>query len=456
MNFLKALSPRPASTCLALTLALGLALPGSASAQAQQEALPLPLNEVRMFTEALDRIRMSYVDEIDDKTLLENAIRGMLSGLDPHSAYMAGDDFDLLEESTTGEFGGLGVEVGRENGYIRVISPIDDSPADRAGIKAGDLIIQIDKKPLREMLPEEAAQMMRGEPGTDVTVTVAREGQEPFDVTVTREVIAIASVRSRMIAPGYAYLRISQFRVNTGTELEEEIEELYAENEAIDQPIKGMVLDLRNNPGGILQASVGVVDAFINEGRIVYTEGRLEQTGMDFSATRKTVAGDVPLVVLINNGSASASEIVAGALQDHGRAIIMGTRSFGKGSVQTVLPLDERRAIKLTTSLYFTPSGRSIQAQGIEPDIEVDEAFVTRRSRNVMQYNEADLDGHLENGNGPDSENERLAEALISAEEVLVNDYPLNEALNVLRGINAFKPARPLTTSGSFAQRDLD
>lgn len=409
-----------------------------------------------MFTEALDRIRMSYVDEIDDKTLLENAIRGMLSGLDPHSAYMAGDDFDLLEESTTGEFGGLGVEVGRENGYIRVISPIDDSPADRAGIKAGDLIIQIDKKPLREMLPEEAAQMMRGEPGTDVTVTVAREGQEPFDVTVTREVIALTSVRSRMIAPGYAYLRISQFRVNTGTELEEEIEELYAENEAIDQPIKGMVLDLRNNPGGILQASVGVVDAFINEGRIVYTEGRLEQTGMDFSATRKTVAGDVPLVVLINNGSASASEIVAGALQDHGRAIIMGTRSFGKGSVQTVLPLDERRAIKLTTSLYFTPSGRSIQAQGIEPDIEVDEALVTRRSRNAMQYNEADLDGHLENGNGPDSENERLAEALISAEEVLVSDYPLNEALNVLRGINAFKPARPLTSSGSFAQRDLN
>lgn len=456
MNFLTALSPKSTPACLVLTLALGLSLSDPARAQSQQEALPLPLNEVRMFTEALDRIRMSYVDEIDDKTLLENAIRGMLSGLDPHSAYMAGDDFDLLEESTTGQFGGLGVEVGRENGYIRVISPIDDSPADRAGIKAGDLIIQIDNKPLREMLPEEAAQMMRGEPGSDVTVTVAREGQEPFDVTITREIIAIASVRSRMIAPGYAYLRISQFRVNTGTELEEEIEELYAENEAIDQPIKGMVLDLRNNPGGILQASVGVVDAFISEGRIVYTEGRLEQTGLDFSATRKTVAGDVPLVVLINNGSASASEIVAGALQDHGRAIIMGTRSFGKGSVQTVLPLDERRAIKLTTSLYYTPSGRSIQAQGIEPDIEVDEAFVTRRSRNVMQYNEADLDGHLENGNGPATENERLAEALISAEEVLVNDYPLNEALNVLRGINAFKPARPINTSGSFAQRELD
>ncbi len=445
---------------LPLTIFLGLALSTSAGAQSQQQAqqqvLPLPLNEVRMFTEALDRIRMSYVEEIDDQTLLENAIRGMLAGLDPHSAYMAGDEFDLLEETTTGEFGGLGVEVGRENGYIRVISPIDDSPADRAGIKAGDLIIQIDNKPLREMLPEEAAQMMRGAPGTDVTVTVAREGQEPFDLTITREVIALSSVRSRIIAPGYAYLRISQFRVNTGTELEEEIEELYAQNEAIDQPIKGMVLDLRNNPGGILQASVSVVDAFINEGRIVYTEGRLEQTGLDFSATRKTVAGDVPLVVLINNGSASASEIVAGALQDHGRAIIMGKRSFGKGSVQTVLPLDERRAIKLTTSLYFTPSGRSIQAQGIEPDIEVDEALVTRRSRNVMQYNEADLAGHLENGNDAATENERLAEALISAEEVLVSDYPLNEALNVLKGINAFKPARPLNDTGSFAQRDLN
>ena len=465
MNFASSVFPRFSArkllsasrvATLLLSLPLGLALQTQASAQGRQETPPLPLNEVRMFTEALDRIRMSYVEEVDDQTLLENAIRGMLAGLDPHSSYIAGKDFDRLEETTTGEFGGLGVEVGRENGYIRVISPIDDSPADRAGIKAGDLIIQTNNKPLREMLPEEAAQMMRGAPGTDVTITVAREGQEPFDVMITREVIAIASVRSRMIAPGYAYLRVSQFRVNTDNDLEEEIEELYAENEAIDQPIKGIVLDLRNNPGGILQASVGVVDAFINEGRIVYTEGRLEQTGLDFSATRKTIASDVPLVVLINNGSASASEIVAGALQDHGRAVIMGTRSFGKGSVQTVLPLDERRAIKLTTSLYFTPSGRSIQAQGIEPDILVEEAFVTRRSRSVMQYNEADLDGHLENGNGSSTENERLAEALISAEEVLVNDYPLNEALNVLKGINAFKPARAVNTTGSFAQSDLN
>lgn len=416
---------------------------------AQQNAPQLPLNEVRMFTEALDRIRMSYVEEIDDKTLLENAIRGMLSGLDPHSAYMSGADYDLLQETTTGEFGGLGVEVGRQDGYIRIISPIDDSPADRAGIKAGDLIIEIDNKPLRDMSPDEAANMMRGEPGSDVTVTIAREGQEPFDLTITREIIAINSVRSRMLESGYAYVRISVFRVNTGNELEAEIEKLHAENDNL----KGIVLDLRNNPGGVLQAAVGVVDAFISEGRIVYTKGRIEEGDMEFSATRRNVSKNTPMVVLINGGSASASEIVAGALQDHGRAIVMGTRSFGKGSVQTVLPLDEKRAIKLTTSLYYTPSGRSIQAQGIVPDIMVDEAFVTRRSRNVAQYNESDLQGHLQNGNGEDDVTDEMAQAYLSAEEVLVNDYPLNEALNVLKGINAFKPMQPAAQSGAFAQR---
>lgn len=429
-----------------------LLLPVSAQAQSNQSALlPLPLDEVRMFTEALDRIRMAYVEEIDDKTLLENAIKGMLSGLDPHSAYMAGSDYDVLQETTTGEFGGLGIEVGRENGFIKVISPIDDTPADRAGIEAGDLIIQIDNKPLQTLTPEEAAQMMRGEPGTEVTVTIARDGVEPFELTIVREVIAINSVRSRMLEPGYAYLRISQFRVNTGEELETEIAEIQEEH----GDIKGFVLDLRNNPGGVLQSSVRVVDSFIDQGRIVYTEGRLEGNDMEFYATLNTIAPETPLVVLINNGSASASEIVAGALQDHGRAIIMGTQSFGKGSVQTVLPLDETRAIKLTTSLYFTPEGRSIQAQGITPDIEVDDAFVTRRSRNIRQYNEADLPGRLENGNGEEvvDTNEEMAEALISAEEVLVTDYPLNEALNVLKGINAFQPAQR-NTSGSFAQRD--
>ncbi len=437
---------------LSIALAICVLTAAPLSGQAQQtELLPLPLDEVRMFTEALDRIRMAYVEEIDDKTLLENAIRGMLAGLDPHSAYMAGQEYDALQETTSGEFGGLGIEVGRENGYIKVISPIDDTPAERAGIEAGDLIIQIDNKPLRELTPEEAANMMRGEPGTEVTVTIAREGMEPFELSVVREVIAITSVRSRILEPGYAYVRIAQFRLNTGEELEDELRELYAEH----GELKGVVLDLRNNPGGVLQASVRVVDAFIEEGSIVSTKGRLEENDMTFSASLATIAPDVPLAVLVNNGSASASEIVAGALQDHGRAVVMGTQSFGKGSVQTVLPLDDTRAIKLTTSIYYTPSGRSIQAQGITPDIIVDDAFVTRRSRSISQYNEADLPGRLANGNGEETvdSDEEMAEALISAEQVLVTDYPLNEALNVLKGVNAFRPAMRGTT-GSFAQRN--
>jgi carboxyl-terminal processing protease len=445
-------SIRRASLVVGIALGIALSVSPMASAQTEQaQARPLPIDEVRMFTEALDRIRMAYVEEIDDKTLLEHAIRGMLAGLDPHSAYMAGSDYDALQETTTGEFGGLGIEVGREDGYIKVISPIDDTPADRAGIEAGDLIIQIDGHPLRQLTPEEAANMMRGEPGTEVTVTISRSGMEPFDLTIVREVISIASVRSMMLEPGYAYLRISQFRVNTGEELEKEIAELYEEH----GDLKGMVLDLRNNPGGVLQSSVRVVDSFVDQGRIVYTEGRLEGNDMEFSATLNTIAPEIPLVVLINNGSASASEIVAGALQDHGRAIIMGTQSFGKGSVQTVLPLDDSRAIKLTTSLYYTPSGRSIQAQGITPDIIVDDAFVTRRSRSFIQANEASLPGRLANGNGVEEvdSQEEMTEALISAEEVLVTDYPLNEALNVLKGINAFKPAQR-NASGSFAQRD--
>ncbi|MEC7079231.1 MAG: S41 family peptidase, partial [Pseudomonadota bacterium] len=399
---------------LSIALAICVLTAAPLSGQAQQtELLPLPLDEVRMFTEALDRIRMAYVEEIDDKTLLENAIRGMLAGLDPHSAYMAGQEYDALQETTSGEFGGLGIEVGRENGYIKVISPIDDTPADRAGIEAGDLIIQIDNKPLRELTPEEAANMMRGEPGTEVTVTIAREGMEPFELSVVREVIAITSVRSRILEPGYAYVRIAQFRLNTGEELEDELRELYAEH----GELKGVVLDLRNNPGGVLQASVRVVDAFIEDGSIVSTKGRLGGNDMTFSASLATIAPDVPLAVLVNNGSASASEIVAGALQDHGRAVVMGTQSFGKGSVQTVLPLDDTRAIKLTTSIYYTPSGRSIQAQGITPDIIVDDAFVTRRSRSISQYNEADLPGRLANGNGEEivDSDEEMAEALISA-----------------------------------------
>lgn len=398
--------------------------------QAQDNALPLPLDDVRLFTEALDRIRMSYVEEIDDRTLLENAIRGMLANLDPHSAFVDGRDFDSLQETTTGEFGGLGIEVGQENGYILVIAPIDDTPADRAGLRSGDLIIAIDNQPVRDMLPEDAANLMRGEPGTQVTLTVSRDALEPFDVEITREVIAVNSVRSRLLEPGYAYVRIPVFQLNTGKDFQQEVAGLLEE----DAELKGLVLDLRNNPGGVLQASVDVVDAFVESGRVVYTEGRLQAAANEYFANAETVAPDLPVVVLINGGSASAAEIVAGALQDHGRAVVMGTRSFGKGSVQSVLPLDGDRAIKLTTSLYYTPDGRSIQAQGIEPDIVVEEAFVTRRSRNVTQFAEADLPGSLENRGGAE-ENVSLA---VSAAEVLTADYPLNEALNLLKGLDTF------------------
>jgi len=419
----------------------------SCLAFAQEEAMPdteepelqLPLDEVRIFTEVLNRIRNAYVEPIDDKTLLENAIKGMLAGIDPHSTYLEADDYDLLQESTTGEFGGLGVEVGIEDGFIKVIAPMDDSPADRAGVRAGDLIIKLDDTPAREVTLGDTIDLMRGEPGTDIVLTILREGiGEPFKITVTREIIQARSVRYRVLEPGYAYIRIATFSTDTGDEVKDAVRKLHEEND-----LKGLVLDLRNNPGGVLQSSVGVVDAFIDDGLIVYTEGRVDSAEMRFEASTEDVSQAVPLVVLINAGSASASEIVAGALQDHQRAIIMGTPSFGKGSVQTVLPLTNERAIKLTTALYFTPSGRSIQARGITPDIMVDRGQVTRIPESLVSYREEDLTGHLENAND-DAEFEEEA-AVISTvvqdpPEVIVRDYQLNEAVNVLKGLNIIRP----------------
>lgn len=392
--------------------------------------LPLPVREVRLFTEALDVIRSAYVDDIDDRTLLEYAIRGMLEGLDPHSDYLSEDDFDSLEESTQGEFGGLGIEVGEENGYIRIISPIDDSPADRAGIEAGDLIVEIDGRPVREMSINDAVDLLRGEPGSSIDLTLMRD-DETIDVSLEREIITANSVRTRMLEPGYAYLRISQFRTNTGSEVADALDRLHEENE----DLRGLVLDLRNNPGGVLQSAVGVADAFLTDGLIVYTDGRMQQSDAEYRAGPDDPSRDVPVVVLINTGSASAAEIVAGALQDQGRAVIMGTQSFGKGSVQTLLPLSNDRALKLTTSLYFTPDGRSIQAQGITPDIEVREGLVTRETPRRGIYSEADLAGHLGNRNEPDTEEEEPApEPVTSGEQIVIGDYQLNEALTLLRG----------------------
>jgi carboxyl-terminal processing protease len=401
--------------------------------------LPLPIEEVRIFAQVLNQIRNSYVEAIDDQTLLENAIKGMLAGIDPHSTYLARDDYDQLQESTTGEFGGLGVEVGIENGFIKIISPMDDSPAARAGIQAGDLIIKLDDTPARDVTLGDTSDLLRGEPGTSITLTILREGvSDPFEVTVTREIIKARSIRYRDLEPGYGYIRIGQFAANTGTEVVNALDKM----QAGAAPLKGLVLDLRNNPGGVLQAAVEVVDAFISSGLIVYTEGRVANSDMRFEATPADPSKGVPVVVLINSGSASASEIVAGALQDHQRAIIMGTQSFGKGSVQTVLPLTNDRAIKLTTSLYYTPNGRSIQARGIVPDINIDRGQVTRIPDSLAAYREADLTNHLETGNAEDVSEYVPAPATAepaAPAEILVNDYQLNEALNVLKGLNILK-----------------
>lgn len=420
-------------------IALSL-LVGSTALQAQTPAdqpLPLPMEEVRIFAEALDNIRNAYVQPIDDKTLLEYAIKGMLAGLDPHSAYLNSEDYDSLQETTNGEFGGLGIEVGEEDGFIKVITPIDDTPASRAGILPGDLIIEIDGQLLRELPINEAVELMRGEIGTSIELGIMREGEpETLEFTLVREVIEVASVRQRALEPGYAYLRISQFKINTGEEVLEALTEIKAEH----PELKGLVLDLRNNPGGILQASVDVVDAFISEGRIVYTQGRHNQSELEYFANEDDPSEGVPVVVLINSGSASAAEIVAGALQDHGRAVIMGTRSFGKGSVQTVMPLANDRAIKLTTSLYYTPDGRSIQAQGISPDIEIEEGLVTRTTGRAG-ITEENLEGHLRNGNDLDDV-VREPTPSVTAEQVVVTDYQLQEALTLLRGLNILESAR--------------
>ncbi|HSG89832.1 MAG TPA: S41 family peptidase [Pseudomonadales bacterium] len=386
----------------------------------------LPLDDLRAFVEVMDRIRSSYVDEVDDRTLLESAIRGMLESLDPHSSYLAHDDYADLQEATTGSFGGVGIEIGFEDGQLRVISPLDGTPADRAGVLAGDIIIELDANPVEAMSLAEAIDSMRGEPGTAVSLTVMRDGAEaPLEFDLVRDVIEVASVRHRMLEPGFGYIRISQFQDRTGLDLEEALDAL---EEAAATPMNGLVLDLRNNPGGLLQASVQVADAFLSRGRIVYTEGRLPGAEVSYNATATDRSHGVPLVVLVNEGSASAAEIVAGALQDQRRAVVMGTPSFGKGSVQTVLPLSGERAIKLTTALYYTPNGRSIQAQGIIPDITVERATVKPTTPGAG-YRESDLPGHLDNRTG-DAASAAPASALAS------DDYQLAEALNLLKGMH--------------------
>lgn len=391
---------------------------------------PLPLEELRTFAEVMDRIKAAYVEPVDDKTLLENAIKGMLGNLDPHSAYLEPEAFAELQESTSGEFGGLGIEVGTEDGFIKVVSPIDDTPASKAGIQPGDLIVKIDGQPTKGLSLMEAVDKMRGKAGSKINLTLVREGGKPFDVELTRAVIKVKSVRSQLLEDGYGLIRISQFQVNTGEEVGKALAKLRKDN---GKKLRGLVLDLRNNPGGVLQAAVEVADHFLKKGLIVYTEGRIANSELRFNADPADASEGVPLVVLINGGSASASEIVAGALQDHKRGVLMGTDSFGKGSVQTVLPLNNDRALKLTTALYFTPNGRSIQAQGIVPDIEVARAKLTREDGGEL-IKEADLAGHLGNGNG--GADKPSGSKQQKAPRPQDDDYQLSQALNLLKGLN--------------------
>jgi len=396
---------------------------------------PLPLEDLRTFTEVFAKIKNDYVEPIGDKTLLENAIRGMLSGLDPHSAYLVPDDYQELQAGTSGEFGGLGIEVGMEDGFVKVIAPIDDTPAQRAGVEAGDLVIRLDDTPVKGMSLAEAVKLMRGEPGTDIVLTIVREGVDrPIRITITRDVIHVTSVRSRSIEPGYGYVRISQFQLRTGESLRETVDKL--REDAGDGGLKGLVLDLRNNPGGVLNAAVSVSDAFLDEGTIVYTEGRMDEAQLTFSAKGSDILDGIPLVVLVNAGSASASEIVAGALQDHRRAVIMGEKTFGKGSVQTILPLDNGSALKLTTARYYTPSGNSIQARGIVPDITLDRMRVSRVD--VGQgVKEADLARHLESeGKEEDFEAAQQAQQQAGDVPLAQRDFALYEALNLLKGLH--------------------
>lgn len=442
------------SLWIALGFSIGVVIAGSASVLADKSkdsettSNGLPLSELRAFAEVFERIGKDYVEPVDDKVLLENAIDGMLSNLDPHSAYLKPDSFKDMEENTKGEFGGVGMEVGMEDGFVKVVAPIDDTPAFKAGIKAGDLVVRIDDTPVKGMSLQQAVEKLRGKVGTDVQLTIMRKSEDkPIIVKLTRAVIKVNSVKQRLIAPNYGYVRISQFQVKTGAQLVEAVEKLTKENA---DPLKGLVLDLRNNPGGVLNAAVEVSDAFLEKGLIVYTEGRVKDAEMRFNATPGDVLNGVPVVVLINEGSASASEIVAGALQDNGRAVIAGRTSFGKGSVQSVIPLNNGSAIKLTTARYFTPNGRSIQAEGIVPDVKIEQVKVDLMDKPIERVREADLNRHLSNPKEKEekpvkSADKNKTDTATSSdkkdeeESLVTKDYELYEAFNLLKAMTVLK-----------------
>jgi carboxyl-terminal processing protease len=459
---------------IALGVCLGVMISLNFSAVAQRDVLgPLPVEELRAFTEVFGRIKSDYVEPVEDKKLITEAISGMLTGLDPHSSYLDQDAFRELQVGTRGEFGGLGIEVGMEDGFVKIVSPIDDSPAARAGIKPGDLIVKLDETSVKGMTLNDAVKRMRGKPNTVIALTIVRKGEtKPIVVTLTRAVIKIQSVKSKLLEPGYAYFRVTQFQEQTGETLAKAITTAFKQNQA---PMRGIVLDLRNDPGGLLNGAVAVSAAFLPQNSlVVYTDGRTEDAKMrltaspehylrgrtkeDYLSKLPPEIKNVPMVVLVNSGSASASEIVAGALQDHKRAVIMGTQTFGKGSVQTILPLGNSTAIKLTTARYYTPNGRSIQAKGIVPDITLDDGTAGRADPGFM-LREADLTKHLTNDRGDDKGAAKVAAPTTNAfnftpatrpknvdekdlkpepgEIIAKNDYELSQAIAFLKSRDA-------------------
>ncbi|MBN35965.1 MAG: peptidase S41 [Rhodospirillaceae bacterium] len=380
--------------------------------------------QLNLFGDVFERVRAEYVEAVTDEELIEAAIRGMLTSLDPHSSYLSPENFDEMQVQTRGEFGGLGIEVTMEDGFVKVVSPIDDTPADRAGIEAGDFVTHLDGEPVLGLTLGEAVEKMRGQVNTDIVLTIVREGEdEALEITVTRDIITIKSVRWRMEGNA-GYVRITSFNEQTEEGLVDAIEGMMAE--AGDE-LEGVVVDLRNNPGGLLDQAIAVSDVFLDKGEIVSTRGRRDESTQRFNARPGDLAQGLPVIVLINSGSASASEIVAGALQDHQRAIIMGTQSFGKGSVQTIIPLPSHGAMRLTTARYYTPSGVSIQATGIHPDIVVEEVVIEAEEEEDLLTSEADLRNSLEAEENEDEFSDRTKEAL--------EDYQLGRALDLLQGL---------------------
>ncbi|MEO6969232.1 MAG: S41 family peptidase [Rhodanobacteraceae bacterium] len=404
----------------------------STAAPAETDDGTPDLADIRAFTRVYELVKQAYVDKVDDKMLMHSAIRGMLAGLDPHSDYLDARGLKDLTEDTSGAYAGLGIEVAQLNDQLRIIAPIDDTPAARAGLKSGDVIVSIDGKTVQPDALDAAVKELRGPPGSKITLGILHEGaHKPVSIALVRERIRIGSVKTRLLEPGYAYIRISQFQEDTASDLDRKLGDLQKKN----GPLRGAVLDLRSNPGGLLTAAVGVADAFLNSGTIVTTKGRLKQADLDFSATPGDLLNGASMVVLVDNGTASAAEIVAGALKDDHRALLMGQRTFGKGSVQTILPLSDGDAVKLTTARYYTPDGTSIQAEGITPDIALGNLTVnTASGEPIDDEHESDLPNHLQ-GTAVAG-----ASAASDAGKLAVDDYALSEALHLLKGLALAKP----------------